>query len=707
MVNLCLGCRKTGHKISDCPALPKPSDYGEPNSEVDHFATESVLEPFTHLSDQLCERCAQFRIIDWLSNEDIRDEVVPDIEGTNIPGWENGKHNADRWLGLGPLHSILLDAVCPLCRMIFRVFPPIAMDEEDWGAEYFLRPIRSYNRLDKRLPLDEKGSPNEEVGKKYAIYVVVNSRQSQVSVLGRYFGDARDQMVHGFESAFALSNKTPAPARPRLSARERGLKWNPDIVRGWMTRCEREHSTSCRVEWSDQLLLCRMIDVSSRRIVECPPQCRYIALSYVWGGIGPQPGDLERGELPQTIEDAITVTKDLGLKYLWVDALCIDQTPSLEKVQQLNMMDLIYSCSWATIVALHSDNADTGLCGLSSRNPRAPQRSETVEGSQLLSLFPGLHQELMRSTYNTRAWTLQELILCSRRILFGKHQIHFSCNTANHCESIDDTSDPGGVLDKDPKQGDFFLLPDHKEYVKDAGSRRAFADTTFCGLVEMYTGRKMTNDSDSLNAFKGMLSFLQKTMLPGGFVWGLPLQEFPQSLRWYHPRGIRPRRRPDFPSWSYVGWEGEVNFTDKLNLVNGGSSERFDETVDLGLNYVRIEGKVLTVDGILLKLEVRNEPFNNAYIPGTDFLVGVLQEGNFLHKNTLPPGVFDFLVVERLSFRYAPQSSIRQTLYLIMLTRDGEVFGRRAMVRLYVEPRLEECKEYLEIFNKRRAIDIF
>lgn len=122
------------------------------------------------------------------------------------------------------------------------------------------------------------------------------------------------------------------------------------------------------------------------------------------------------------------------------------------------MMDLIYSCSWVTIVALHSDNADTGLCGLSSRNPRAPQRSENVEGSQLLSLFPVLHQELMRSTYNTRAWTLQELILCSRRILFGKHQIHFSCNTANHCESIDDTSDPGGVLDKDPKQGDFFLL---------------------------------------------------------------------------------------------------------------------------------------------------------------------------------------------------------------------------------------------------------
>ncbi|KAI1413579.1 HET-domain-containing protein [Hypoxylon sp. FL1857] len=706
MVNLCLSCRGTGHKLSDCPVVARPSDYSEPHSEVDHFAAGLSPEALAHPSNQLCERCARFRIIDWLTNEDVRDEAVSDVDGTNLPRWENRTHNYDRWLSLGPLRSILLDAACPLCRMIFHVFPSLPTDEEDWDAEYFLRPIRSYNRLDKKLPLDEKGSPNEEVGKKYAIYVTVNSRQSQVSVLGRYFGDAKAQMVFGFESAFALSHRTPASTRPWLSARERGLTWDPNIVKGWMTRCEREHSTTCRVEWSDQLLLCKMIDVSSRQIVSCPPRCRYIALSYVWGGVSPKPGALERGELPQTIEDAIAVTKALGLRYLWVDALCIDQTDSPEKIQQLNMMDLIYSCSWATIIALHSDNADTGLCGLGEKNPRAQQRSETVEGCQLLSLFPGLHQELIRSTYNTRAWTLQELLLCSRRILFGKHQIHFVCNTAVYYESIDDASGPGGVLDKEPSQRDFFLLPDHEEYVKDPESRRAFADTIFCGLVEMYTGRKMTNDSDSLNATKGMLSFLQKVMLPQGFVWGLPLEEFPQSLRWYHPRGVKPRRRPDFPSWSYVGWEGEVNFTDKLNLMNGGSSERFDEAVDLGLSYVGIEDKMLDVEGILLRLEVRNEPFNNAYIPETDFLVGVLHEGNVLHKNTLSPGIFDFLIIERLGFRYAPQSSIRHTLYMVMLNRDGEVFSRRAMVRLYVEPKLEEQQEYLAILNSRRTIHI-
>lgn len=30
--------------------------------------------------------------------------------------------------------------------------------------------------------------------------------------------------------------------------------------------------------------------------------------------------------LPQNFRDAITMTRDLGLQYLWIDALCINQS---------------------------------------------------------------------------------------------------------------------------------------------------------------------------------------------------------------------------------------------------------------------------------------------------------------------------------------------------------------------------------------------
>jgi len=61
-----------------------------------------------------------------------------------------------------------------------------------------------------------------------------------------------------------------------------------------------------------------MIDVSARKIVQYPPDCEYIALSYVWGNVVPKDGALEKKLLPQTIEDAIVVTQQLGKQFLWV-----------------------------------------------------------------------------------------------------------------------------------------------------------------------------------------------------------------------------------------------------------------------------------------------------------------------------------------------------------------------------------------------------
>ncbi|KAI1805592.1 HET-domain-containing protein [Daldinia bambusicola] len=673
---ICLKCRKVGHKILDCPIIESPDHAGDFTTELDHLATGPPTGEPSESSDQLCERCGEFGIIDWLTRGGVEDETAIGIDGASSREWEQKNPKPNRWLGLGPLPSISLDSSCPLCRMIFHTFPPVPEDEYDSKDEYFLRSIESYKRLGENLAPPENHS--DRADDKYAIYAVVNNREQGMATIGRYFGNDTDQAIHGFELAFALSHKTPALSRPGFSARERGVTWDPDLVSSWMSRCEREH-TRCRVEWSDKLLVCKMIDV------------------YVWGGVSPKHGALESGELPQTIEDAITVTRALGIRYLW--------KPSPEKMYQLSIMDIIYNCSWATIVALDGDHGNTGLRGVSAKNPRVAQASENVEVSQLLSLYPTLYQELTGTTYSTRAWTLQEYFLSSRRIHFGKHQIHFVCNTGRYCESIDETLDPEGLLNADTKQPNFFELDD-TEHANDPESHRKFADSTFRKLVEMYTDRKMTNDSDSLNAARGMLSYLQRSLLPQGFLWGLPLKDFPQSLRWYHPRNVKPRRRPVFPSWSYVGWEGTVYYTDRLDFANGRSDGLFDEAADLIMRHVGIEDTILSVDGMLVRLEVRNEPFNNAYIPETDVYLGMLQEGNLLHKSTLPQGIFYFLVVERLSFRYVPNGNARHVLYMIMLEGEEGLYSRRSTARLFVEPGLDNQQEYSTFLEKRQIVHL-
>lgn len=89
----------------------------------------------------------------------------------------------------------------------------------------------------------------------------------------------------------------------------------------------------------------------------------------------PAEGALETCTLPQTIEDAITVTKEMGYCYLWVDALCIDQTQNAnpqqraEKEQQLCMMDMIYSSATLTLIAMAGADSNVGLLGVAPRTP--------------------------------------------------------------------------------------------------------------------------------------------------------------------------------------------------------------------------------------------------------------------------------------------------------------------------------------------------
>jgi hypothetical protein len=59
---------------------------------------------------------------------------------------------------------------------------------------------------------------------------------------------------------------------------------------------------------------------------------RYALLSYCWGGdqstkttrsnLASHMRGIQIKSLSQSIQDAIWVTKHLGIKYLWVDALC-------------------------------------------------------------------------------------------------------------------------------------------------------------------------------------------------------------------------------------------------------------------------------------------------------------------------------------------------------------------------------------------------
>jgi hypothetical protein len=155
-----------------------------------------------------------------------------------------------------------------------------------------------------------------------------------------------------------------------------------------LTECEICHS-NC-IKTSDSILPARVIDVGSStdsfvrlHISQHLEEGQCSALSYCWGGpqrhittnsnIEAMKAGIPLDALPLTIKDAISVTRDLGLRYLWVDSLCIIQDNEKDKIHEIEQMGNIYKRSTVTIAAANTTSAQDsflfdrpfpGLCHL-------------------------------------------------------------------------------------------------------------------------------------------------------------------------------------------------------------------------------------------------------------------------------------------------------------------------------------------------------
>jgi hypothetical protein len=178
----------------------------------------------------------------------------------------------------------------------------------------------------------------------------------------------------------------------------------------------------------------------------------------------------------------------------------------------------------------------------------------------------------------------------------------------------------------------------------------------------------------------GILSHMRKTYNLDAYHFGLPLQSFPQSLRWYHSTAITPRRRPDFPSWSWTGWEGQALYSAPLDLTR----ERRVTQTNLTVRFLSIKDQILTVEAYVIRLDIRNIYLSEAYAPGSEQLVGILQENNDVGTK-LAPSTYDFLIVERSQFRHTEEETWIEHVYMLLLEWNGSYARRKTKVRLFVE----------------------
>lgn len=194
----------------------------------------------------------------------------------------------------------------------------------------------------------------------------------------------------------------------------------------WISSCENMHGPVCGLqphpafaEAFRGLYFLRLIDVETDCLVEKRNLERYVALSYVWGAVSNfrltkanraallTPGSLKKVSnlLPKTIKDTITLVRRLGVRFLWVDALCLLQNDAEDLEQGVNAMDLIYELAWLTVVAGCGHDANSRLPGVQNGTRRASRNTVEVKPGVEMGIVTGLDTLLKDSVYNSRAWT--------------------------------------------------------------------------------------------------------------------------------------------------------------------------------------------------------------------------------------------------------------------------------------------------------------
>jgi hypothetical protein len=358
---------------------------------------------------------------------------------------------------------------------------------------------------------------------------------------------------------------------------------NRALMSSWLELCRNKHGGLCRagLEPSDRFSQMvdssyfGVIDVYSLRLTTLPRRDDgyepYVALSYVWGSgkkytttLGNvmqhrTDGGLERAvrELPRAVQDAITLVPTLGLRYLWVDSLCIVQNSTRSwKLNAFNM-DLIYGHATLTICAADGDDSKKDGLKAMHRNTHntAQHTAEILQGFHLMLTHPP-ESAIQRSVWNSRAWTFQERLLSPRSLIFVDGRVYFQCRSTGMSEDI--------VADREGAGWSLDLVNAPLQILRQTESKPIWV---YNKLVELYTRRNLTFKSDILAAFSGIYRMLESQM-ECPFVFGLPTSHFDLALLWQSENVIQRRKTStgtteelseldgEFPSWSWCGWEG-------------------------------------------------------------------------------------------------------------------------------------------------------
>lgn len=341
------------------------------------------------------------------------------------------------------------------------------------------------------------------------------------------------------------------------------------VVNEWLDACQSQHQ-QCRQRMSNRTSLpTRLIDLFGNRhpgsfdphLIDTSTldsqNIQYTTLSHRWGDEQPVrtlTANLQdftqsifplysrtKRRIPRTFNDVLKITRALGLRYIWIDSLCIIQDDERDWQHEALRMAEVYHGSYLNIAAIDSPNCnggcalDLGWGAMSLSGPNMDGRRVRVRPT------PADPVEVFSSPLNMRGWVFQELTLAPRVLYYGRKQMYWQCSEKVHSED--------GYID-------------HNVALNIPGDRYSLASRYYdwTAWVSDFSQRSFTKQADRFPALHGVVRHYGEGT-EHMFLLGLWKETLVRDLAWrtrlvdYHTWASYPTEKSglaNVPSWSWL-----------------------------------------------------------------------------------------------------------------------------------------------------------
>lgn len=393
----------------------------------------------------------------------------------------------------------------------------------------------------------------------------------------------------------------------------------------------------------------------------------YIAFSHIWGVAKGLPKTTtqtihshKKGipwtVLPRAVQEAILLTRALGFRYLWIDALCLVQDDVAAKLEDSMTMDQVFGNAFMTIAATSAIDSSSHPLFPTQVQPFKLQASDN-KGSAFkiyvreqpnhysfkAPFDEGAHMNDWEIPFNIsedanqdtpllkRAWAFIERLLSRRILHLTKSEMILECREGYQCEcgrianpALDSRAtdsikqELARIVAETDRRPSFDGSGDQMNSIeavttqlasttltkgaKSISQKREEALQLWSYIVTEFTARNLTYDSDRLLAIASLANQLSPA-LHSGYVAG-QWTFSTMGLLWYPNDSTRCRRSKfltgqNVPSWSWASVEGSPIFFDTTSAMDLACRVSFASSEGDVASWSPLSGKTIELSAAM------------------------------------------------------------------------------------------------------------